>query len=93
MGGFAAYDPLTNKAAWYNKEKFSAWGGALATASDLVFYGTLDRWFKAVDAGSGKELWKFQVGSGVIGNAFTYGNRVSNTLACCPVSAAGLAWR
>jgi PQQ-dependent dehydrogenase (methanol/ethanol family) len=75
MGGFAAYDPLTNKAAWYNKEKFSAWGGALATASDLVFYGTLDRWFKAVDAQSGKELWKFQVGSGVIGNAFTYGHK------------------
>ncbi len=74
MGGFAAYDPLTNKAAWYNKEKFSAWGGALATASDLVFYGTLDRWFKALDAKSGKELWRFQVGSGVIGNAFTYGH-------------------
>ncbi len=75
MGGFAAYDPMTNKAKWYNKELFSAWGGALATASNLVFYGTLDRWFKAVDAGSGKELWKFQVGSGVIGNAFTYGHK------------------
>lgn len=75
MGGFGAYDPMTNKAKWYNKEKFSAWGGALATASDLVFYGTLDRWLKAVDAQSGKELWKFQVGSGVIGNAFTYGHK------------------
>jgi len=75
MGGFAAFDPMTNKKVWYNKEKFSAWGGALTTASDLVFYGTLDRWFKAVDAQSGKELWKFQVGSGVIGNAFTYGHK------------------
>ena len=75
MGGFAAYDPMTNKKVWYNKEKFSAWGGALSTASNLVFYGTLDRWLKAVDANSGKELWKFQVGSGVIGNAFTYGNK------------------
>ena len=75
MGGFAAYDPMTNKKVWYNKEKFSAWGGALTTASDLVFYGTLDRWFKALDAKSGKELWKFQVGSGVIGNAFTYGHK------------------
>jgi lanthanide-dependent methanol dehydrogenase len=74
MGGFGAYDPMTNKAKWYNKEKFSAWGGALTTASDLVFYGTLDRWFKALDANTGKELWKFQVGSGVIGNAFTYGH-------------------
>ncbi len=75
MGGFAAYDPMNGKAVWYNKEKFSAWGGALTTASDLVFYGTLDRWFKAVDAQSGKELWKHQVGSGVIGNAFTYGHK------------------
>jgi len=75
MGGFAAYDPMTNKKVWYNKEKFSAWGGVLTTATDLVFYGTLDRWLKAVDAKSGKELWKFQVGSGVIGNAFTYGNK------------------
>ena len=75
MGGFGAYDPMTNKKVWYNKEKFSAWGGALTTASDLVFYGTLDRWFKAVDATNGKELYKFQVGSGVIGNAFTYGNK------------------
>jgi len=74
MGGFAAYDPMTNKKAWYNKEKFSAWGGSLNTATDLVFYGTLDRWFKALDAKTGKELWKFQVGSGVIGNAFTYAN-------------------
>lgn len=75
MGGFAAYDPMTNKAVWYNKEKFSAWGGALVTATDIVFYGTLDRWFKALDAKTGKELWKAQVGSGVIGNAFTYGHK------------------
>jgi PQQ-dependent dehydrogenase (methanol/ethanol family) len=75
MGGFTALDPMTGKSKWYNKEKFSAWGGSLATASDLVFYGTLDRWFKAVDAQTGKELWKFQVGSGVIGNAFTYGHK------------------
>lgn len=74
MGGFTAWDPIKGKSVWYNKEKFSAWGGVLTTASDLVFYGTLDRWFKAVDAQSGKELWKFQVGSGVIGNAFTYGH-------------------
>ncbi len=75
MGGFGAYDPMTGKNVWYNKEKFSAWGGALTTATDLVFYGTLDRYLKAVDAQSGKELWKLQVGSGVIGNAFTYGHK------------------
>jgi lanthanide-dependent methanol dehydrogenase len=75
MGGFEAWDPLKGKAVWYNKEKFSSWGGVLTTASDLVFYGTLERDFKAVDAQTGKLLWKFQVGSGVIGNAFTYSHK------------------
>lgn len=75
MGAFGAYDPMTNKKVWYNKEKFSAWSGALATSGNVVFYGTLDRWFKALDAKTGKELWKHQVGSGVIGNAFTYGHK------------------
>jgi PQQ-dependent dehydrogenase (methanol/ethanol family) len=75
MGGFMAWDGLHGKTRWYNQEKFSPWGGALATASDLVFYGTLDRWFKALDANTGKELWRFQVGSGVIGNAMIYGHK------------------
>jgi PQQ-dependent dehydrogenase (methanol/ethanol family) len=75
MGGFTAWDPIKGKNVWYNKEKFSSWGGVLTTASDLVFYGTLDCWFKALDAQSGQELYKFQVGSGVIGNAFTYGHK------------------
>ena len=42
------------------------------TAGDVVFYGTMDRWFKAVDAKTGRELWKMRVGSGVIGQPVTY---------------------
>jgi lanthanide-dependent methanol dehydrogenase len=38
----------------------------------VVFYGTMDRWFKAVDARSGDLLWQFQVGSGIIGQPITY---------------------
>ena len=48
------------------------WGGALATAGGVVFYGTLDGWFKAVDARNGKVLWQFKVGSRVVGNPMTY---------------------
>ncbi|PYP69574.1 MAG: PQQ-dependent dehydrogenase, methanol/ethanol family, partial [Gemmatimonadetes bacterium] len=48
------------------------WSGALATAGDVVFYGTLDGWFKAVDAKSGAPLWKMKVGSGVVGNPITF---------------------
>ncbi len=71
-GGFMAWDGLKGQAKWYNKESYSIWSGVLATGANLVFYGTLDRWFKAVDANTGHALWQFQVGSGVVGNPFTY---------------------
>jgi glucose dehydrogenase len=48
------------------------WSGALATAGDIVFYGTMEGWFKAVDAKTGKELWKFKTGSGIVGQPVSY---------------------
>jgi lanthanide-dependent methanol dehydrogenase len=44
----------------------------VVTAGDVVFYGTMDNWFKAVDARSGTELWRFRTGSGIIGQPVTY---------------------
>ena len=52
--------------------EFPVWSGALATAGDVVFYGTMEGWFKAVDARSGKPLWQFKTGSGIIGQPTTY---------------------
>ena len=72
MGNFIAWDGKTGKIAWSNKEAFSAWGGALATAGNVVFYGTLEGYLKAVDAKTGKELYKFKTPSGIIGNVMTY---------------------
>ena len=72
LGGLGAYNLLNGSVVWYDQEKFAIAGGLLATSSNLLFYGTLTRWFRAIDAQTGVELWKFQVGSGVIGNAFTY---------------------
>lgn len=71
-GIFSAWDPVTAKNVWSIDEHYPVWSGALATAGDIVFYGTMDRWFKAVDAKTGKELWKFRTGSGVIGQPITY---------------------
>jgi len=56
MGNFIAWDGKTGKIVWSDKEQFSAWGGALATAGGVVFYGTLEGYLKAVDAKTGKEL-------------------------------------
>ena len=55
-------------------EKFSVWSGALVTAGDVAFYGTLEGYLKAVDANDvTKELWKFKTPSGIIGNVTTWG--------------------
>ena len=72
MGNFIAWDGKTGKIVWSNKEQFSVWSGALATAGDVVFYGTLEGYLKAVDAKTGKELYKFKTPSGIIGNVMTY---------------------
>jgi lanthanide-dependent methanol dehydrogenase len=71
MGNFIAWDAGKGKIVWSKPEKFSVWSGALTTAGDVVFYGTLEGYLKAVDM-NGKELWKFKTPSGIIGNVFTY---------------------
>jgi len=72
MGNFIAWDGRTGKIVWSDKEQFSVWSGALATAGGVVFYGTLEGYLKAVDAKTGKELYKFKTPSGIIGNVMTY---------------------
>jgi PQQ-dependent dehydrogenase (methanol/ethanol family) len=71
-GEFTAWDPVRQQKAWSIKETFPAWSGALATAGDVVFYGTMDRYFKAVDARSGALLWQFRTGSGIIGQPISF---------------------
>jgi PQQ-dependent dehydrogenase (methanol/ethanol family) len=72
MGNFIAWDARTGKIVWSVKEQFSVWSGALATSGGVVFYGTLEGYLKAVDAKTGKELYKFKTPSGIIGNVTTY---------------------
>jgi PQQ-dependent dehydrogenase (methanol/ethanol family) len=71
-GEFSAWDPVARRKAWRITEHFPVWSGALATAGDLVFYGTMDGWFKAVDARSGELLWQQQLSSGIIGQPVSY---------------------
>jgi PQQ-dependent dehydrogenase (methanol/ethanol family) len=72
LGAFMAWNASTGKKVWELKEHFPNWSGALVTAGDVAFYGTLDGWFKAVDAKTGKLLFKQKVGSGIVGNPITY---------------------
>ena len=72
MGNFIAWDAATGEIKWSLPERFSVWSGALATAGDVVFYGTLEGYLKAVDAETGEELYSFKTPSGIIGNVMTY---------------------
>jgi PQQ-dependent dehydrogenase (methanol/ethanol family) len=72
-GELVAWDPVRARKVWGIKDtKFPIYSGVLATGGDVVFYGTMDGWFRAVDARSGKELWQFKTGSGIVGNPITY---------------------
>jgi PQQ-dependent dehydrogenase (methanol/ethanol family) len=71
-GELTAWDPAAGRAAWTINETFPVWSGTVVTAGDVVFYGTMDGWFKAVDARTGAPLWKYKTGSGIIGQPVTY---------------------
>ena len=72
MGNFIAWDNKAGEIKWSLPEQFSVWSGALATAGDVVFYGTLEGYAKAVSAETGEELFSFKTPSGIIGNFVTY---------------------
>ena len=72
LGNFIAWDAAKGEIVWSNPEPFSVWSGALATGGDVVFYGTLEGYLKAVDAHSGAELYSFKTPSGIIGNTNTW---------------------
>ena len=77
MGALVAWDAGARRIVWSDKEPFAVASGVLATAGGIVFYGTLEGYLKAVDAASGKELYRFKTASGIVGDvtSFEYGGR------------------
>jgi PQQ-dependent dehydrogenase (methanol/ethanol family) len=71
-GQLVAVNLDTGKIAWKHKTPQPLIGGVLATAGGLVFNGEANGWFKAFDAKTGKELWKFNCGAGVNAPAVSY---------------------
>ena len=72
MGGVKAWDPVKMTTTWFNKEDLFYGGGLLTTAGGLAFHGDLKGWFYALDAKTGKQLWKFNTGSGITAAPMTY---------------------
>ena len=74
-GSLTAWDGVRGRTAWSIPEPFSVWSGVLATAGDVVFYGTLEGHLKAIDARTGRERYRFKAPSGIVGNVTTYTHR------------------
>ncbi len=72
IGSLKAIDPASGKTVWEYKNKAPLWAGVLTTAGGLVFTGTPEGFVKAFDAKTGEELWKFQVGTGVVSSPITW---------------------
>ena len=71
-GGVKAWDPIKQTTVWFNKDELPFSGGMLSTAGGVVFHGDIKGWFKALDAKTGKTLWKFNAGSGISAAPMTY---------------------
>ncbi len=71
-GALTAWNVREHRIAWELHEDLPVWSGALTTAGGLAFYGTLDGWFKAVDADTGKLLWDYKTESGIIGQPVSF---------------------
>ena len=67
-----AIDPTTGDIRWEYALQPRSTAGMLATAGDLVFTGSVDGYFLALDAETGEELWHINVGRMVHSAAVTY---------------------
>ena len=72
MGGMKAWDPVAQKQVWFNKDELPFNGGALSTGGGVMFHGDIKGFLKANDAKTGKELWRFNTGSGITAAPMTY---------------------
>ena len=71
-GSLLAWDPVKQEAAWEIEKEWPWNGGTLATGGNLVFQGDASGMFRAHDARTGKELWSFNAGRGVMAGPITY---------------------
>lgn len=73
QGELIGWDVQNAKKAWSIKDPdLPVYSGVLATGGDVVFYGTMEGWFRALDAHSGKVLWQMRLASGIVGNPMTF---------------------
>jgi hypothetical protein len=67
-----AWDPIERRVVWSVTEALPVAARTLITAGGLVFYGTSDGWIKALDARTGRTLWKHRAEGRVLDEPFSY---------------------
>jgi alcohol dehydrogenase (cytochrome c) len=72
QGSVRALDMRTGQLRWEFDLKSPPWAGVMATAGAVVFGGSDEGNFFALDAASGEPLWDFQTGGGIHANPMTY---------------------
>ncbi len=72
IGSLKAIDPNTGEIKWEYRNEAPLWGGVMTTAGGLVFFGTPEGDFLALNDETGEKLWSFQTGSGVVGQPVTW---------------------
>ena len=71
-GAVMAIDPRTSQTKWKFQMYDVTDGGILTTAGDVLFTGGREGYFHALDARTGTELWKAQLGGAIMSAPVTY---------------------
>jgi alcohol dehydrogenase (cytochrome c) len=74
-GKVIAIQPTSGDIQWEYKVVTPPWGGVMSTAGNLVFGGTIEGNVFALDAETGKVLWRFLGNDRVYGTAMSYLSR------------------
>jgi alcohol dehydrogenase (cytochrome c) len=72
FGAIRALEPTTGELRWQYELFSPPWAGVLSTAGGLVFGGCDEGYFFALDAATGKPLWRFQTGGKIVSNPISY---------------------
>jgi PQQ-dependent dehydrogenase (methanol/ethanol family) len=71
-GLFSAVDLATGRIAWQTRTDAPLISGAVATAGGLVFTGTSDKHFIALNARTGRQLWSYEARAAINAPPITY---------------------
>ncbi|HKV25021.1 MAG TPA: PQQ-dependent dehydrogenase, methanol/ethanol family [Candidatus Acidoferrum sp.] len=82
-GEIRALEATTGATKWIFRLHTPPWAGVLSTAGGLVFSGTNEGNFFALDARTGKSLWEFQTGGPISANPISYKEDEKQRIAIC----------